>query len=113
MTAYLSKDLMASVTESRAPVTARRQRFFIVSNGRRLPLMGLSDTGFSVDADAAGWLRGLVELYEGDALIGWCLVCSAGVEKDLHRFEFKRMTRCDATAPVDFERPSPEEATAP
>ncbi|MBJ3763625.1 hypothetical protein ILP92_12785 [Maribius pontilimi] len=107
MSAYLSKDLLASVGASRIPKPRSDAQLAVVSNNRRLPVRRRWSTGFSVDASDARHLRGLVELYEGDALLGWCLVYSGTLDGAEHRFEFKRFTACGDAPPVDFERIPP------
>ncbi|WOI56642.1 hypothetical protein [Palleronia sp. LCG004] len=75
----------------------------IVSNGHRMPVRRRWRTGFSVEGQYLRHLRGLVELYEGDRMIGWCLVSHDSSDGNEHRFEFKRVTWCDESPPVDFD----------
>ncbi|SEM97582.1 hypothetical protein SAMN04488012_11044 [Palleronia salina] len=112
MSAYLPEDLAPEQIIGRARLIARQRRLSVVSNGRRIPVLHLWKGGFAVAPDMARHLRGLVELYEGEKLLGWCLVSSGTIEADAHRFDFKRFTACAENAPVDFVRILPKPPTS-
>ena len=104
MGSHLPRHLIDDMTEGRARQIARQRQLSVVSNGRRIPVLQLWKDGLAVPPAMARHLRGLVELYEGEALLGWCLVSSGALEADVHRFDFKRFTACAQSAPVDFVR---------
>ncbi len=103
MDEYLSTEIRTSLGEVSASPS---KRLMVVSDGRRIPVCRRWKTGFSVGEENARHLRGLVELYEGDQLLGWCLVCHEAADGAEQRFEFKRFVGAGETAPVDFERMS-------
>jgi hypothetical protein len=84
--------------ETGGPRTALMREAFqknilrVEGGGRFIPVIGLRDDGFSVEAAKAAHLRGFVNLYRGRTHIAECLVVCTAAEGELMHFEFKRWT---------------------
>ena len=63
--------------------------------------------GFSVMAEDAPHLRGLVDLYDGPEQLMQCLIVASQEEGGVMSYEFKRATQVAEGPPVDFERGRP------
>lgn len=68
------------------------------------PILDMTETGFSVDAEDAPRLRGLIDIYDGPRHLYQALIVASEELGDLMRYEFKRNTAASASAPVDFEQ---------
>ncbi len=64
--------------------------------------MRLTKNGFSVEAEMAPMIRGLVDLYDGDRHLKQCLIVVSKEENGLVLFDFKRKTVTQTSAPKDF-----------
>lgn len=67
------------------------------------PILEMTERGFSVDAEDAPRLRGLVDIYDGPRHLYRALIVASEQVGDLMRYEFKRNTAVASAAPVDFE----------
>lgn len=110
MSTYLTDDVrtrlrpMAEAPRAR-PAPDRKVRaapLTVRAGGRSWPVARRVPGGFTLAAEHAPWLRGLVDLYEGERLSMQCLVVGAEREGDEVRFEFKRATPARDAPPLDF-----------
>ena len=62
-------------------------------------------TGFSILAEDAPKLRGLVDLYDGANHLFQCLIVKSEEDAGQMQYEFKRATAVVHAAALDFERP--------
>ena len=83
----------------------RKNRLRVVVGDDSYPLIALRQTGFTVDAEDASHLRGLVDIYDGIRHLSQCLIIAAEGQGDLMHYEFKRNTAASDGAPLDYERP--------
>jgi hypothetical protein len=60
--------------------------------------------GFSLDAEGAPQLRGLVDLYDGSRHLYQCLIIASEEASGEMIYEFKRHTAAIDEAPLDFYR---------
>lgn len=74
------------------------------------PILDMSDRGFSVDAQDAPRLRGLIDIYDGPRHLYQALIVASEQDGDLMRYEFKRNTAAQSRAPLDFETAGTEVA---
>ena len=79
-------------------------RYRIHANGQEFPVRRRWETGFSLSADSAPNLRGLVDLYDGARHVCQCLIVTSAEEAGERVFEYKRATAALDKAPLDFER---------
>jgi len=82
----------------------RKYRLRVCVGDDSFPIVRLWDTGFSMDANAAPFLRGYVDIYDGARQIYQCLVVCSSVDGGERVYEFKRHTLAIDEAPVDFFR---------
>ncbi|MGC1503237.1 MAG: hypothetical protein WA782_03755 [Sulfitobacter sp.] len=104
MEAMLSKEILAGLEAARSKNLRRTSRLHLEVNGRMYPVLRMWKTGFSIAAQDAPTLRGLVDLYEGGDHLFQCLIVASEEEADEMQFEFKRATAVATAAALDFER---------
>lgn len=68
----------------------RGGRYAVVAGHRRHPLMALTATGFTIEADGRPPLRGFVDILDGERRIDRRLVICSWAEDGLVGYEFKR-----------------------
>jgi hypothetical protein len=104
MEAMLSKEIQAGLDAARVQSMRRASRLRLNVDGQIYPVLRMWKTGFSVTAEDAPNLRGLVDLYDGANHLFQCLIVASEEEAGEMRFEFKRATAVAQTAALDFER---------
>lgn len=104
MTTYLSKELQDGLDSARRQTPTARARLRLRHGDTVLPVRRHDPAGLWLDSTAAPRIRGLVDIYDGARHLYQALIVASREDGDLTRFEFKRSTRADAEAPVDFER---------
>ena len=78
MEEMLSKEIQAGLDHARAQSLRKASRLRLDVEGRKYAVLRMWKTGFSVAAEDAPHLRGLVDLYDGSRHLYQCLiVCSA------------------------------------
>ena len=82
----------------------QKGRLRVRFGGEGYPVLKYWETGFSVDADDAPQMRGLVDLFDGARHVSQCLIVASHEENGEFKFEFKRNTAAHDDAPVDFEK---------
>ncbi len=102
----LSKDIQAGLDAARMESLRKASKLRIDVDGTQHRVLRHWTTGFSMDADTAPKLRGLVDLYDGSIHLFQCLVVAAQEEGGEMQFEFKRATKVAEKAALDFERKS-------
>ena len=95
MTTYISKEVQEGLNEA---------RYRLNFDGSMYPVLKLWDTGFSLDAEAAPNMRGLVDLFEGTNHLSLCLIIAFDKENGEVKFKFKRITPPSDKAALDFAR---------
>ena len=104
MEAVLSKEIQAGLDAARLDGLRRKSRLRVNVAGRIYPVLRRWKTGFSVAAEDAPHLRGLVDLYEGADHLFQCLIVANEEEAGEMRFEFKRATAVTGKPALDFEQ---------
>ena len=104
MSTFIPSDVQAGLDAARKRSLARNSRLRVETGDRSFRILRFSETGFSLDADTAPNLRGLVDLYDGGRHIGQCLIVASDEENGELRFEYKRNTCAHDRAPLDFAR---------
>lgn len=109
MEAVFSKEIQAGLDAARLAGLRKASRLRINVDGRAHPVLRMWKTGFSVAAEDAPHLRGLVDLYDGANHLFQCLIVAGEEEDGQMQYEFKRATAVADAAALDFEK----SATAP
>ncbi|MDF3416211.1 hypothetical protein HKX54_17195 [Sulfitobacter sp. M57] len=104
MEAMLSKEILAGLDAARSQTLRRASRLRLEVEGRHYPVLRKWKTGFSIAAENAPALRGLVDLFDGSDHLFQCLIVASEEESGEMRFEFKRATAVATAAALDFER---------
>jgi hypothetical protein len=104
MTDYISPELeeMLKAVRKKAMTTSARLRVHV--GERKYPILKLWDGGFTLDAEDAPHLRGLVDVYDSAKHLMECLIVASDEEEGLMHYEFKRATQAHETAPLDFAK---------
>lgn len=109
MTEFLTRELREGLAEARKLAAKKNARLRVQVGDDTYPVIRIWENGFSLDAEDAPHMRGLVDLYDGSRHAAQCLVIASEEEAGEMRYEYKRSTRTHDRAPLDFVR----EAGAP
>ncbi|MEO0357050.1 MAG: hypothetical protein AAF386_01920 [Pseudomonadota bacterium] len=104
MSTYLPTEVAAGLRAAQKKSMMKSSRLRVHAGSDIVKVLRYWDNGFSVDADRAPKLRGLVDLYDGSRHLYQCLIVAAEQQSDEMRYEFKRNTMAHDKAPLDFER---------
>ena len=104
MTTYLSKVVRQGLTDARAQHKRKKARYRVHFDGSIYPVLKFWDAGFSLWAEAAPNMRGLVDLFEGSNHFSQCLIVASDEQDGEVKFEFKRSTPPTDKAALDFAR---------
>ena len=102
MSTFLSKDVLADLENAHRQGLKKKNRFRVEFNKTRYPVLVLKKSGFSLDAELAPEIRGLIDLYDGDKHLQQCLIVASKEENGIVYFEYKRKTATSTCAPKDF-----------
>lgn len=104
MSEYLPKEVREGLELARRPAP-RMRRMTVRVGGHDFTILRHWQGGFTLAAEDAPKMRGLVDLYDGPTLVSRCLVVASDEDAPGERaFEVKRETR-PATGPaLDYER---------
>lgn len=105
METNLSKEIQQGLHGARLAGHGRSRRLRLEVDGVRHPVLRMWKTGFSIDAEQAPRLRGLVDLYDGNSHVFQCLIVAGDEDAGEMRYEFKRATLVAHAAALDFELP--------
>ncbi|MFC6639452.1 hypothetical protein GV827_11690 [Sulfitobacter sp. JBTF-M27] len=104
MEAVLSKEVQAGLDAARLESLRKASRLRVDVDGQLYPVLRLEKTGFTIAAENAPHLRGLVDLYDGANHLFQCLIVASEEEAGEMRYEFKRATAVASAAALDFEK---------
>ena len=104
MSTFLSKEVQLGLEAARKRELTRKSRLRVRFDGAVYPVLKYWETGFSVDAEDAPQMRGLVDLFDGARHVSQCLIVASHEENGEFKFEFNRNTAAQDIAPVDFEK---------
>lgn len=104
MTTFLPKEVQAGLDAARKQSLKKKSRLRVEAGSESHKVLRFWDKGFSLDAENAPHLRGLVDLYDGARHIYQCLIVASEEEAGEMRYEFKRNTAAADRAPLDFYR---------
>lgn len=102
MEAHFSPEVLAGIKRAALEGDTKKNRLRVQVGDEFYPVLKVWDGGFTVSAETAPHLRGLVDLYNGARLLQQCLIVHSEKDGDLIHYEFKRRTQARDTAPKDF-----------
>lgn len=106
MSDFLPQSVREGLEAARREAERRKSRLKVRVGDRSYPVLRFWSEGFTVSADPAPNLRGLVDLYEGERHLYQCLIVTSREEAGERVFEFKRNTVAMDKPPLDFVRAS-------
>lgn len=104
MFGFLPKEVRDGLEQARKRDLRRKSRLRVHTDDEIFPVLRFWETGFSLDAENAPHLRGLVDLYDGSRHLYQCLVIASEQENDQMIYDFKRSTPAKDKAALDFVR---------
>jgi len=104
MSEYLPKEVREGLEAARKAELRKKSRLRVNVGGDVFPVLRYWETGFSLDAEEAPRLRGLVDLYDGARHLYQCLIVASEEENGLRIYDFKRSTAAVDSAPLDFHQ---------
>lgn len=102
MTTFVPKEVQADLDRARLARMKKASRLRLSADGVTYQVLRMWKTGFSIDAETAPNLRGLVDLYDGAVHLFQCLIVASEEEADEMRYEFKRLTAVSDKPALDF-----------
>ncbi|SFT14112.1 hypothetical protein SAMN04488040_3394 [Sulfitobacter marinus] len=100
----LPKEIQAGLDAARMKSLRKASKLRIDVNGTQHRVLRHWKTGFSMEAETAPRVRGLVDLYDGSIHLFQCLIVAAQREGSEMQFEFKRATKVSQQPALDFVR---------
>ena len=104
MSEFLPKEVREGLELARKQSLRKKSRMKVKAGDRTFTILRFWEEGFSVDADDAPHLRGLVDVYDGGRHMSQCLIIASEEEQGEMVFEYKRATIAADNAPLDYER---------
>lgn len=104
MSEYLPKEVREGLKLARKQALIKKSRLRIHVGENVFPVLHYWESGFSLDAENAPHLRGLVDLYDGSKHLYQCLIVASQLDDGEMAYEFKRSTAVVDKAPLDFYR---------
>ena len=104
MTDFLPKEVREGLELARKRALQKKSRLRVHADDKVFPVLRFWEGGFSLDADDAPHLRGLVDLYDGARHLYQCLIVASEEEDGEMVYEFKWHTEALDKAPLDFYR---------
>jgi hypothetical protein len=106
MSTFLSREVHAGLDAARRTSTRSKTRLNIHVGSDVFPILSLTGTSFSVDAEVAPRMRGLVDIYDGTRHLSHALIVTSRDEAGRRVYEFKRSTPAASGPARDFEADS-------
>ncbi len=104
MSTFLSPEVQAGLDAARKQALKKSHRLNVKDGEREFRILRSWHNGFSLDADEASHLRGLVDLFDGSTHLSRCLIVASGEKRGELEFEYKRATEVADRQPLDFYR---------
>jgi len=104
MSDFLPKEVREGLELARKRDLLKKSRLRVRVGDDVFPVLRFWESGFSLDAETAPHLRGLVDLYDGSRHLYQCLIIASDAEGGEMVCEFKRSTAAVDKAPLDFVR---------
>lgn len=104
MSEFLPKEVRDGLELARKRALHKNSRLRVRVGDKVYAVLRFWETGFSLDAEDAPQLRGLVDLYDGARHLYQCLIVASEEENGQMIYDFKRNTAAVDKAPLDFYR---------
>ena len=104
MTDFMPKEVREGLELARKRDMLKKSRLRVHIGDAVYPVLTLWESGFTLDADEAPALRGLVDLYDGTRHLYQCLIIASQEESGQMVYEFKRSTAVAERAALDYVR---------
>ncbi len=104
MSEFLPKEVREGLEMARKRSLKKKSRLRVHIGDLVIPVLRYWESGFSLDADEAPHLRGLVDLYDGARHLYQCLIVASQEESGQMVYEFKRSTAVVDRPALDFYR---------
>lgn len=104
MSEYLPKEVREGLELARKRDLKKKSRLRVRIGEQDFTILRYWENGFSLDAEDAARLRGLVDIYDGARHLSQCLIVASEQTGEEMVYEFKRETQARDKAPLDFER---------
>lgn len=102
MNTFVPKAVQEALDSARLQEMRKKSRLRVMAGEDLIPVLRMWKSGFSVEAETAPMLRGLVDLYDGARHLAQCLIVASEEDGGEMRYEFKRSTPAADKAPLDF-----------
>ncbi len=99
----LPKDVRDDLALARKEKLRKKSRMRVKAGDQQFTILRHWDTGFSLDAEDAPHLRGLVDVFDGTRHLSQCLIVASEEDGGQMVYEFKRATPHSEKAPLDYE----------
>jgi hypothetical protein len=103
MSSFLPQSVRDELAAAQKVTRRRRATRMVHVGDAAYPILDMTEGGFSVEAEDAPHLRGLIDIYDGPRHLYRALIVASEQEGDMMRYEFKRNPPAATQAPVDFE----------
>ena len=104
MSEYLPKEVRDGLERAHKANLRKRSRMRVRVGETDFTILRYWDTGFSLDADDAPSVRGLVDVYDGARHMSQCLIVASSEEDGEMVYEYKRSTRSAEGPALDYEK---------
>lgn len=104
MSTYMSKEVREGLRAAQMAALKKTSRLRVLVGDEFHPVLRLWKNGFTVEAEPAPVMRGLVDIYDGGQHIYQCLIVASEAGAGEMCYEFKRNTTALDQAPLDFYR---------
>lgn len=101
---YLPKELIDGLDAARLRGQTRKSRLRVQLGAQLVPILRFWKDGFAVDGAITQNLRGLVDIFDGAKHEFQCLIVASRVENGNLICDFKRATRVEDRAALDYFR---------
>ena len=104
MLEFLSKEVREGLEMARKAKERRKSKLRVQVGDAVFPVLRFWHDGFVLDGALTSHLRGLVDLYDGSRHVFQCLIVASRVENGNLICDFKRATRVEDRAALDYFR---------
>lgn len=101
---FMSKEVREGLELARKAQVAKKSRLRVQIGDDVYPILRFSEKSFSIDAEDAPHMRGLVDIFDGARHLYQALIMATSFDGHAMVYEFKRNTLASDKAPLDFER---------
>ncbi len=102
MSTFLSREVQAGIDAAQKLAQRKRSRLRVHVADEIFTILEFGERHFSVDAETAPHMRGLVDIYDGGRHLYQALIVTSQEEAGERIFEFKRNTVAAHSPAVDF-----------